>query len=343
MKKVLHLLSSNKYSGAENVAINIIKNLRHKYNFLYVSPDGPIKERLEFNNIEYLEYNNLINFYLILNKWKPDIIHAHDFRASIKTAFLPINTFKISHLHQNPIWIKNININTFLFSLSISKLDKIITVSPEILDEAIFSKKMDKKTNILNNFVDSNNIIEKSSIGKECKKFDLGFMGRFTKAKNPLKFINIIKELVKYNKDLSAVMIGDGDLKEVCEQKIIDLNLSNNIKLTGFLNNPFPILNNVKIIIITSKWEGFGLAAVEAMILGKPVIATPVGGLKSIITEEAGRLCKKNDQFVKEIIKILNSRELYNKLSQGAKESSKRFTNRNKWKEEIENIYENIL
>ena len=44
-KNILHLLSSNKYSGAENVACTIIKNT--KENIYYCSPNGPIKENLE--------------------------------------------------------------------------------------------------------------------------------------------------------------------------------------------------------------------------------------------------------------------------------------------------------
>ncbi|GAF23683.1 hypothetical protein JCM19047_3522 [Bacillus sp. JCM 19047] len=59
-------------------------------------------------------------------------------------------------------------------------------------------------------------------------------------------------------------MIGDGDLRNECENEIKQLKLANNIDLLGFLENPYCIIKNSKMMILTSKWEGFGLVAVEA-------------------------------------------------------------------------------
>ena len=56
MKTVLHLLNTNTYSGAENVAITLIramKKLYPDYRLVYVSPDGPIRERLDSEGVEF--------------------------------------------------------------------------------------------------------------------------------------------------------------------------------------------------------------------------------------------------------------------------------------------------
>ena len=56
-KKILHWLSSNRYSGAENVAISIIRHLSNEYEFAYMSPAGPIERILLENGIKYFPLN----------------------------------------------------------------------------------------------------------------------------------------------------------------------------------------------------------------------------------------------------------------------------------------------
>ena len=53
MKKILHVLQSNTFSGAENVVVYIINSLENDYNFVYSSANGQIKETLEENKIKY--------------------------------------------------------------------------------------------------------------------------------------------------------------------------------------------------------------------------------------------------------------------------------------------------
>ena len=50
-------------------------------------------------------------------------------------------------------------------------------------------------------------------------------------------------------------------------------------------SNPYPYLNAGKVMVMPSAWEGFGLAAVEGMCLGKPVVCSGVGGLADIVDE----------------------------------------------------------
>lgn len=56
MTKIVHVLFSSKLGGAEQVAINISKNLSGSYNFVYVSPSGPIQESLKTLGIQYQSF-----------------------------------------------------------------------------------------------------------------------------------------------------------------------------------------------------------------------------------------------------------------------------------------------
>ena len=83
--KILHLLASNKYSGAENVVCQIIDMFKNEIEMAYCSPNGPIENTLKDKQITFLPLSKLSKSEIqkIINTYKPDVIHAHDVKASI--------------------------------------------------------------------------------------------------------------------------------------------------------------------------------------------------------------------------------------------------------------------
>ena len=87
-KKIVHVLKSSIYSGAENVVLTIINNIQDEFNFVYIATEGPIREKLEQEHVPFrllseFKYENLKK---VLEEEKPDIIHAHDFSATVMCA-----------------------------------------------------------------------------------------------------------------------------------------------------------------------------------------------------------------------------------------------------------------
>ena len=140
---------------------------------------------------------------------------------------------------------------------------------------------------------------------------------------------------------VKAVMIGDGELREIVEEKIQELGLEEIINLKGFLENPYEILQKCKVLCMPSRWEGFGLAAVEALALGVPVVATEVGGLPGIIDESCGKLCDSKETFVEEIGSLLSDSELYRKKISGANKRAEELDNIDQYISDMINVYKN--
>ena len=89
--KILHVLASNKFSGAENVACQIIKMFSDRepgIEMAYCSPKGEIEQALNKEKIDYYPLKKLNKRELkrVIKTFKPDIIHAHDMRASFYSA-----------------------------------------------------------------------------------------------------------------------------------------------------------------------------------------------------------------------------------------------------------------
>ena len=88
--KILHLLQSGHFSGAENVVCQIIGLMKDELDIqmAYCSRDGQIRETLKEREIEYYPIKELTvaEIKRIIREYKPDIIHAHDMRASFVAA-----------------------------------------------------------------------------------------------------------------------------------------------------------------------------------------------------------------------------------------------------------------
>lgn len=337
--RVLHILMSNKFSGAEKVAYKIITSCNEEIEMAYCSPKGPIISTLKEGKIKYVRLlgKNIFSIRRAIKMYNPDIIHAHDYRAGALVAFSGFKGKIISHLHNNNPFIKTWNINSIVYNLAIPRFDKIIGVANIILEEAIFKKKMKNKYTTIYNYIDKKKIIEKSKMYKVKEKYDLYFLGRFSEPKNPSLFIDIVYNYKKQNPNVKSVMIGDGELFDECKEKIKSLDLEHNIKLYGFASNPFPIVKNSSIGIMPSKWEGFGLAALESMCLNKPVLNSGVGGFSEMLCDNKDFICNNLEEYILKINKYLNNKQKINFSF------INKYINKQNWKNKFLEIYWGII
>lgn len=335
---------SGKYGGGERVIFSIIKALNRKYKFYYVCPQGDLETQLKEKNIEYYTFSSKKEMRDIIVKIKPDKIHAHDFKASfLASNLLKIKELKnikiISHLHTDHKWAGQICIKSFVYIFSSFRFFKIIFVSNFLKENFKLKRLISKKSEIIINSLEEREIILKSKEFSIQGKYDLIFLGRLSEYKNPIKFIEIVNNLVKSGLELKCLMVGDGELKEKCVEKIESLSLKKVLEVIGYKENPFPYLKNSKILVIPSLNEAYGLVALEANVLSKPVLASKVGGLVEVVNKDGGKLCDRLEDFQIEIKKMLGDESYYIDACNKAKKNSEKFTNTDKFLSSIENIY----
>lgn len=319
--KVAHFLNTGGYSGAEKVVVQIINKMRDTCEFVYVSPTGIIDEILFDYGIKHyiLKERSFGKIKDAIKNLNPDIIHVHDYNMSVLVGIVEKKIPIISHLHNNPPWIKKINLKTISYSLVCKRFAEVFAVSDAIIDEFVFSKSLEGKSNVIGNPIDVEGIrAEMPPLFLE-KKYDVAFFGRLSQAKNPICFLDIIDELKKRMPDIHAVMIGDGELRGKVENTIKNRMLEKNIQLVGFLKEPYSELIKSKIVCMPSVWEGFGLAAVEALSLGIPVVCSDVGGLPNLVNSSCGSVCSTKEQMIDSIYLLLTDQLKLQDLSEGAK------------------------
>ena len=151
--------------------------------------------------------------------------------------------------------------------------DSVIAVSKNSLNEFnTYFKKND--TYVLPNIVDDKKIkeLKKEIINfKVDKKYiNVVSLGRFTYAKGYDLLLEIFKDLKR--DDMRLYLIGSGEDFDKISQLINKYNLEDKVFLLGKIANPFPYLNQMDLYVGMSRYEGQGMAFIEAYALGLPVM-----------------------------------------------------------------------
>lgn len=345
--KIAHIINSNSYSGLENVVCSIMEYFKKEYKdfeMIYVTQDGPIIKTLKEKNMDYyiIENMNKRSIKRFIEQWKPDILQAHDYTASVICALATKKIPVINHLHNNSPWIKKFCPYSIFYLYAGRKAKKILTVSSSIQEEYIFSNWIKNKIEVVGNPVSRIKILDRVQESDYQKVYDICCVGRLTEAKNPKMFLEVLRKIKEEQKDIKAIWVGDGELYEEIISYRDKLELTDNIEFVGFQENPYLYMAKSKIFVLTSKWEGFGLVAFEALSLGLPCVVSKVGGLVNIVDDSCGKLCEKEEDFIKQILKVLRESDYYHKLSKNAIIKSEQLDNTEEYMKKMYNLYKKI-
>lgn len=133
------------------------------------------------------------------------------------------------------------------------------------------------------------------------KKLTICSIGRFTNVKRFDRLLEGCVYLRENGIEFELWLIGDGPLKVNYLQLIEKCGLSESVLFKGFQKNPYPFLNSADLFISTSYAEGFPLVMCEAIILGKPILATNTTGSREILDDgKYGMLVPNSTRGVKE-------------------------------------------
>lgn len=340
--RVLHVLYSNRYGGAEKIVLEMMRELEKNYENIYLSPRGSICAKVDERqaNAYFINHFTWMELKKAINNLKPDIIHAHDYSASILCALISHGKYcLISHLHHNSEECNRWGKKALLYRLAERYIDKIVVVSESVVKKTVYYTSIKAKLEVAENPTHISYIRKQASIRKE-EPSDLVFVGRLSEEKDPLRFINIVDEITKKNPAITATIVGNGALEQVCVQLIQEKDLQKNIKMVGFQENPYPYIKNAKIFCMTSKEEGYGLAVMEAIVLDIPVLVSDTGHMTEIFEEE---LCRTNRDYIQKIEKLLFDKEVYRKWRDRMRHYRNHITDVITYKEKINRIYQELI
>ena len=317
--KVLHVLNTSSFSGAENVVCQIISMFDDSnYEMAYCSFDGDIRNALSERNIKFLPVvrMNISEIKRIIGVYKPDIIHAHDMKTGFVVACACGKTPFISHIHNNAFDSRGLSLKSIAYFFAAAKAKSIIWVSQSSFDGYLFHSVFKKKSTILYNVIRQNELFDRMKQDPNDYDYDVVYVGRLTYEKDPFRLLEIIKKASLKKNDIKVAIVGSGEMETDTRKLCTELGLDNNVTFVGYRNNPLKILKDSGVLIMSSRWEGTPMVALEAIALGVPIISTPTDGMKDLVVDGVnGYLANDNDIFAEEIIRIITDSELRKKMS----------------------------
>ena len=314
----------------ENNKIDIIRLGKDIYNSL---PRGSfIKSRFSYIKIFIFSFFPLLK---ILKKNQPDYLIVHlitslpifiyilfNFKTNLilrisglpKLNLLRLFFWKIANKKIHSVICPSKATYEYLIKKNIFVKNKIFLIYDPIIDINEFKILRKKKIDDYNFY--SNNIV---------------LAGRLTKQKNFILFVNAFEKILKQFPDFRTNIIGKGEEKNLLEEKIKNLKLSNKIHLLGYKENIYNYLFNSKIFILTSLWEDPGFVLIEAAMCNLILISSdcPNGPTEFLNNGEYGFLYKSNsiENLVDKFTEAQNSSiEIINKKKILAKRNCLNYT-----------------
>jgi len=277
--------------------------------------------------------NRLVKFFQIYNiskkilrAEKPDVITVQDQYYLAILAWRLAVKFKVGLEIQIHGFEKYFGLRKLLAKFVIPRASSIRVVSQRL------------KKEIINNFgVNEDKIVvapiyvevpayAKASAGRESQneKFIFLTVGRLVPVKNITLQIKAMAEVIKKHSEAKLWIAGEGSERKKLEKMVDFLNLGNGVKFFGWQNDLRDFYAQADAFVLTSNYEGWGLAVVEAASAGLPIIMTKVGCAEEVIKDKASGLIigvKDDVGLVEAMLKIIEDSDLSKRLGAGARKA----------------------
>lgn len=322
MEKIIVFTPSLNIGGIERILLTYAKGLADKgYNVTYLtlSAQGDFilktTENLVFENLGIKRLRQalfaLIKFF---KENKPNVILcANEATMMVYIAkILSGITTKIITSHHNYYenYLEMSFKKTFVPKYVYPRCFKVIAVSNGISSMLIndFNINPDKIVTISNPIDILQIQAQANEIINDLPNEYILFVGRFDKVKNIPLLIDAFKLFRKKFPTVKLLLIGGGSELNTLTDYILKLNLQNEIEVLGVKSNPFPYINNAKVVVLSSLSEAFPTVLLESLLLGTTIVSTPTPGARDIL---------KNGKYGYISDSISDVNDFYAKLVQG--------------------------
>ena len=369
--KVLHLISGGDSGGAKTHLFSLLDKLKHKADVRVAGLiDGVFFRDLQEQNVDNVLFLQKNRFDLsvvdkivkMINEEGFDVFHVHGARANFVAEFVmkKIKIPTVTTVHSDYLLdfdepVKKI-IFTGLNKRALKKIPYHIAVSDNFKDMLIERGFKPNSIYTVYNGMDFTSVPEcitpKEDYAKrhgftyDENKIYVGIAARFDVVKGVDIFIKAAGEVLKSHDNVEFLIAGDGAEKEKLQKLAKETGFGDKIRFLGYESDIYAFWNIIDINCLTSLCESFPYSMLEGAALGKPMVASRVGGIPSLIVdEETGYLFESGNymEMSEKLEMLIENRELLSDMGKNIKErATSLFSNEAFARTHIE-IYESVI
>lgn len=352
---ILYLIDDLGRGGAETLLVGLLKELTIDYTIILVT----LREKCEFADLFFSDvqrysldavspWNYLLAIFKlrrIIKRHSPLLVHSHLLLSSLVgklacPAQIPFIFSVHSELSKNAF--ADSKILRFLEKITINKRQTMLAVSKTVLNDYVKTTNFKGKTLILNNYIDDH-YFEKvnPTILNHPGSLKVVAVGNIKKAKNYKYLIESFKLLKGHNISLDIYGRIDHPMFAELEAIIAQNNLP--VSFMGVNDNIARVLSCYDMYSMSSSHEGFGIAAVEAMACGLPLLLSDLPVLREVTNSNALFFDLQQPDSLAILLKeVLEGRHNLEQLSSRGVKISKKYTKQQYLKDLVE-IYTGVL
>lgn len=355
-RSVLHIVGSSKFGGATNIILSLVDMARQKgLNAAILTDDIETIKVCEKLNIEIVYFKGIIRpvrpwtdfaavyrLSRLLKKRKDSIVHTHTTkggaigRIAARLAGVPVVIHTVHGFSFHEFSSKIVSVLFGLAERILSKFcdcmifvnnyDRELAIKRRIVQafkaETIYNG-LNAERIISNAAADRKKLLEEA--GLKTNIFLSVFVGRLAKQKG-LRYLFEAIKIVKQNNthvDMHQIIIGDGPLRQECERWAQELDIAHYVHFLGFRTDAVKWTGIADLFVLSSLWEGHSVTLLEAMCLGKPIVATDIKGNRESINDASeGLLVAPADPraFASAMLKLMENPDYAVELGRNAKE-----------------------
>ncbi len=339
---VMQLIDGMEVGGAEIMLRDSTRGLLargYKISIGYCTPGSLIKEFEEMGvPLVHTPWSLRVDPFLLfrmireIRHVKPQIVHTHLFKSDFHgrwAARLSGVPTVISTLHSCNDWARN-PIFGRIYGLNARSADKVIAVSDEVHDYSLkYLRTSPDRTITIANGIPLDRFENKIAEGRAIRsEFGIGpdipligIVARLTPEKDHKNFLDAAKHIISAVPNARFLIVGDGPLRESLIKIASALNLDDAVIFCGLRKDIPAILASLDLLVFSSIVEGMPVALLEGMAASKPVVATAVGGIPSVVVKgETGSLVPAQDPIAlaNACIELINNPQLCQSMSRAA-------------------------
>ncbi len=342
---ILHIYQNSRIGGVQQQLLSLLKAYnREVFNpfFCCFGPKEAMGREIEGIGIELTALNRFryhrilpgifVDLSRLMKKKHIHIVRTHRYHPNVYgrvAAFLAGVPVIVASVHDNYRMDKRPKrriVNHILSKIT----DKIVAVSESIKKDIVRYDKIDpSKILVIPNGVDTERFNPEGNFANIKEEFlikdndiVIGFVGRIVPAKGLEYLIDTLSYLKEEFKNLKLLIIGEGSLVDGLKEKSKENNVNDSVIFTGRRRDIPDILSCIDIFVMPSIAEGLPNALLEAMAMGKPIVATEVGGIPEVIKNGSnGQLVPPRDPgaLAMAIKEFIGNGQLATKMGQAAR------------------------
>ncbi|MCD5481040.1 glycosyltransferase family 4 protein [Lactobacillus delbrueckii subsp. bulgaricus] len=289
---------------------------------------------------------------------KPDIVYAHSTKAGALTR-IALMGMHIPVIYNPHGWAFNMAQSKkkelayrLIEKAQIPFTKKVVCISEAEMQSAMQKHICSKdKIKIIPNGIDFDLLdkvqpVTRRDLGIPEDAFVVGQIGRLSEQKSPDVFVEMAEKIKKEIPNSFFVMVGDGNLEAEIRRLIKSKGLEHSFLITGWVDNPTGYLNCFDVATLLSRWEGFGLALVEYMYCGVPLVSTKVDAIPYVVDDGIdGLLVEPNsaNEAAQAVIRIYGDSVLANKLVTNGLNMAKEKYDIRRVVKQTQQLYQDVL